>query len=190
MKRIFILVFVLFGKVCFGQDHLAPSDLDNVYRVYYKGMKELLYNGFSTTPVARFTALPSFKNESAFSLEEKYGRYYIVSNKLTKNYWYAENKKDVKVIHDSTQISRVLYEKMGMLFNTVISQMSQMEKNGLDGETSYFSVMKNGELTTGEIWSPGKWTKMGRLVEVCKKCYNVKSEPDILKEIEELLKDL
>jgi hypothetical protein len=184
----------------FGQDrYLKPSDLDKngVLGNYYDGLFPLLHKGFANKPVARYTLIPSFSSEFAFSAEVKDGRFFINSNYLSTSYWYAKNKQNVKVKHAFMEIDNELYVKITTLFDLVIKQARMPENNtlGLDGETSYLSTTENGTVRTGEIWSPNKASLMGRLVEICKQLYliglgkNV-SQDEVVTQINHLMFDL
>lgn len=63
---------------------------------YYRSVFSLLNTGFQKQPYARFTAIPSFSPEYAMSVEKKNGRYFLISNTLSRTYWQAE-KGTVKV---------------------------------------------------------------------------------------------
>jgi hypothetical protein len=62
--------------------------------------------------------------------------------------------------------------------------------------TYYFSTVdKNGNLKIGETWSPDDNSLLGRLVKICDNLHSIGdrkdvSQTDILKEIEELIKEL
>ena len=93
MKKIsLILTFLLLTFSCFGQkEHLEPA---RDFNKYESGLKEycdnifsLLFDGFSQKPYARYTVIPSFCCEYAFSVEKIEGKNYIISNQLSKGYW-------------------------------------------------------------------------------------------------------
>jgi hypothetical protein len=204
MKQVTLaLFFLLTTLLCFGQkEHLEPAkdfnQYEGVLKVYYDNVFPLLYNEFSQKPYARYTSMPSFSAEYAFSVEENDGKYYVISNNLSENYWYAKNKKSVKIIANKTEINQDLYLKIGELFHLLAEQTKKIEKDmfGLDGVTYYFATTdKNGEIRIGETWSPNKGTLLNKLVKVCDNLSSIgikknTSQTGILKEIETLINDL
>ena len=175
MKRTLILTFILTTSLCFGQkEHLEPANGFNPndsarYGRSYSKLKEyhnvvhtLLYSGFSQKPYARYTSMPSFSSEYAFSVEEIRGKFYIISNIFSENYWYAGYKKrnSVKINTTKTEINNNLYLKIGELFELLVKQTKEKERK--------FKVGLNGEIYE-------QWVRMEQL---------------ILKEIKILINDL
>ena len=169
-----------------------------ISKKYYDNLFPLLYKGFSQKPYARYTCMPSFTNEYAFSVEKIENECYIISNSLSESYWYAEKKEFVKVITNKTEISNDLYLKIGELFKLLAEQTKEYDKDvgGIDGVKYYFTTTnKNGELKVGKTWSPDKNSLLGRLVKICDNMYligmgkNV-SQSEVLKEISLLITDL
>ena len=207
MKQITLfLIFLLTTLICFGQkEHLEPAKDFNQYegilKEYYDNVFPLLYSGFTKKPYARYTSMPSFSSEYAFSVEEIGGMFYIISNKFSENYWYAgyESKRNsVKANTTKTEINNDLYLKIGELFELLAEQTKEIETSviGFDGVTYYFATTdKTGKIRIGETWSPNKNSLLGRLVKICDKLYSIGNEknsfqPKILQEIEELINDL
>ena len=93
MKYIFLIfMFLLKTFLCFGQkEHLEPTrDLnqcENSLYEYYINVFSLLYNEFSQKPYARYTSIPSFCCEYAFSVEKIEKKNYIISSNLSRGYW-------------------------------------------------------------------------------------------------------
>ena len=206
MKQIaLILIFILTTLICFGQkEHLEPArdfyQYEGVLKEYYDNVFLLLYSGFTQKPYARYTSMPAFSNEYAFSVEEISGKFYIISNMLSENYWYAgyENKRNsVKVNTSKIEINNDLYLKIGELFELLAEQTKRgLQIIGEDGVTYYFtSTDKNGEIRIGETWSPSKNSLLGRLVKICNNLYSIGdeksiSQTEILTEIDKLINDL
>jgi hypothetical protein len=142
--------------------------------------------------------MPSFSNEYAFSVETSEGKNYIVSNRLSENYWYSDKKEKVELISNKTEISNDLYLKIVDLFKLLEEQTKKPKKDliGFDGVTYYFATTdRNGEIKIGETWSPNEKSLLGKLVEICDNIYslgngNNLSQSDILIEIEKLIIDL
>lgn len=194
MKYLYILIFLLINTMfCYGQnDHLKPADLETL-KDYYVGLFPVLYKGFNDKPVARYTLIPSFSSEFAFSVEEKANQFYIFSNSLSTSYWYAKNKSKVKVKHVSRIINQELYDAIITLFNMLEKQTQEPKTKieGLDGETSYFSTTVGIEIKTGETWSPDENSPMRNAVQICNKLYQMGtgasiSQSEVLSEINQL----
>ena len=216
MKRTtFVMTFLLTTLLCFGQkEHLEPekdfNQYDGVLKEYYDHVFPLLYNGFSQKPYARYTSSPSFSEEYAFSVEKIKGKCYILSNRFSENYWYADKKESVKVKTSKTEITNDLYLQIGTLFELLTEQTKEKERKikvgangeiietvaiGLDGTTySFTTTDKNGEIRTGTTWSPRKNSMFAGLVKICDDLCSIGidkniSQTKILKEIELLIHD-
>ncbi len=158
----------------------------------------ILYKGYAEKPIARYTSMPSFSNEYAFFVETSEGKNYIVSNRLSENYWYSDKKEKVELISNKTEISNDLYLKIVDLFKLLEEQTKKPKKDliGFDGVTYNFATTdQNGEIKIGETWSPNEKSLLGKLVEICDNIYslgngNNLSQSDILIEIEKLIIDL
>lgn len=187
----------------YGQkEHLEPvrdfEQYGGVLKEYYDNVFPLLYKDFAEKPFARYTSMPSFSNEYAFSVEIRDTKYYIISNALSESYWYAKNRKRVKLLNKKTEINEGLYLKIGALFQLLAEQTRKPENEtiGTDGVTYYFATTDTmGEVRLGEIWSPYEGTLLDRLVEICDNIYslgNGKNIPqnDIENAIEQLIIDL
>lgn len=204
MKQpILILTFVLTTFLCYGQkQHLEPAkdfeQYEGALREYYDNVFPLLYKGYSEQPIARYTSMPSFSNEYSFSIESLEGQTYVVSNRLSESYWYAKNRKKVKLISSKTELTNDLFLKIVDLFKLLEAQTKKPENDlmGLDGVTYYFATTdKNGQIKIGETWSPNDNSLLGRIVKICDNIYllgngNNLSQADILKDIDKLLNDL
>ena len=202
-KSILILIFALTTSLSFGQkEHLEPAKDFKQYKgdlkKYYDSVFLLLYKGFSEKPIARYTSMPSFSNEYSFSVETINGKQFIVSNRFSQNYWYTENKNEVKLITNKIELHKDLYLKIRELFKLLDEQTKKSENNlmGLDGVTYYFSTTdENNNLKTGEIWSPSEKTLLHRLVKICDNLYSIGngksiSQEGILEEIDKLINHL
>src|SRR5690606_18278027 len=146
-KTILILTFILITFLSFGQkQHLEPvrdfKKYDGVLKEYYDNVFPLLYKGYSEKPKAIYTSMPSFSNEYSFSVERIEGKNYVVSNRLSENYWYAKNKKKVRLTSNKTELTNDLYLKIVDLFELLEEQTKEPEDNlmGLDGVTYYFTT--------------------------------------------------
>ena len=181
-----VIFIFLIRLSCYGQnEHLKPSNFNEdvpVLKTYYGNLFPLLYKGFTDKPYARYTYIPSFSSEFAFSVEQKNDQYFIISNSLSKSYWYSKDKKRVKVRPTSTEIDEQLFKAIGELFQLVAKQIKKPEKEvlGLDGATHYFaSSDNNGEIKMGETWSPDANSPMGRLVKICNSLFLIGKGKDI-----------
>lgn len=200
MRR--ILVFFLFMSLpqenlaqylVPGRDvrKLAPSN-----KVYYDQVFGLLYQDFSEKPLARFTVIPSFRSEYAFSMEMRKGKPFISTRLLSGNYHMATDKESVKVTAKRRYISKQLYLKLGELFQAMgqtIRPPSE-RKIGLDGTTYLFEMTdRDGNVLRGETWTPTLSSVPGRLVCICNdlmRSKRAKPEAGILEEVESLISDL
>jgi len=206
MKQIpLILIFLLTTFLCFGQkEHLEPVRSFIQYEVfkdlkeYYDNVFSKLHEGFSQTPYARYTSIPSFSKEYAFSVEIIDDKHYIISNSFSENFWYAKKRNNVKLINNKVEIDNTLYSKIGELFQILIDQMKISENGiaGTDGTTYYFATTnKNGKIKIGETWSPNKGSLLNRLVIICNNLHllgigdNI-NQTEIIVEITQLINDL
>ena len=202
-QAILILVLVLTTFLCFGQkQHLEPANDFNQYKgvlkEYYDNVFPLLYKGYSEKPIARYTAIQSFSNEYSFSIEPIEGKNYVMSNRFSENYWYAENRNKVKLISSRAELTNDLYLRIVDLFILLKEQTKKPENElmGVDGVTYYFATTdKNGQVKIGETWSPGNNSLLGRLVKICDNIYSLGngkniSQTETLKDIDKLLNDL
>ena len=182
MKQAVLTITLLLAALpSFGQqEHLEPAkdfkqyDDDSVLRKYYDNVFCRLYKGFAEKPFARYTSMPSFSHEHAFSVETIDSKHYIISNRFSGNYWYAKRRNAVRLITGRTEIDSTLYSKMGKLFQLLAEQIKEPEQDvmGLDGVTYYFSTTaKSGEVKTGETWSPKDGSLLSKLVEICDTLY-------------------
>ena len=208
MRQTFlILTLVLTTILCFGQkQHLEPArdfkQYEGVLKDYYDNVFPLLYKGYSEKPIARYTSMPSFSNEYSFSIETIEGKNYVVSNRMSENYWYAKNRKKVELVSNKTELVNELYLKIVDLFKLLEEQTKEPERDlnkisvNVDGVTYYFAITnKNGQVKIGETWSPGDNSLLGRLVKICDSIYSlgngkIISQTETLKDIDKLLNDL
>jgi hypothetical protein len=203
MKYTLCTIFVFaIAQMCYGQnEHLEPADLQKhagSVKTYYNNVFPLLYKHFANKPVARYTSMPSFDYERSFSAEKKDDGYFIISDWLSDSYWYAKDKKRVKVRTGSTEIDEELYKTIGELFQLLAKQTRKPETDemGNDGTIYYFaSTGNNGEINIGEAWSPRENTLLGRLVNICDNLYligkgNDINQSEIQAEITRLIADL
>lgn len=189
-------------KVSSQNDHLLPkrdfSSYDGLLKEYFDQVFPLLHNGLSRIPKARYTAMPSFSKEYAFSAEKLSDGYILVSNSLSENYWYAKKRKKVKVFRKQVPIDESFYLIICELFKVVAEKISSPDKEtyGLDGVTYFFETTDaKGQLIGGETWSPNEGTNMLRLVKICDALYEMSigkdvSQTVIKKDIRLLIDDL
>lgn len=201
-QTILILSFALTTFLCFGQkEHLEPAkdfkQYEGVLKEYYDNVFSKLYEGFSQTPYARYTSMPSFSKEYAISVETINNKHYIISNSFSENFWYAKKRNKVKLVSNKTEIDNDLYLKIGELFQILAEQTKKPENEimGLDGVTYYFATTDtSGQIITGETWSPNDNTLLDRLVKVCDKLFSINNQKnitntDISKEIKKLIEE-
>ena len=91
-KIVFTLLILAFSfRLAAQTDYLEPVRSLSTYKgelgEYYRSVFSLLNTGFQKQPYARFTAIPSFSPEYAMSVEKKNGRYFLISNTLSRTYW-------------------------------------------------------------------------------------------------------
>jgi len=206
-QTILILTFVLTTILCFGQkQHLEPAkdfkQHEGVLKDYYDNVFPLLYKGYSEKPIARYTSMPSFSNEHSFSIETIEGKNYVVSNRMSENYWYAKNRKKVELVSNKTELVNELYLKIVDLFKLLEEQTKEPVRDlnkitiRADGVTYYFATTnKNGQVKIGETCSPNGNSLLGRLVKICDNIYSLGngeniSQTETLKDIDKLLNDL
>ncbi len=203
MKKIAIVLLILsmFTHLSAQTDYLDPVDDFNKYKgelgEYYRDVFALLDTGFSPSPYARFTVIPSFSPEYAMSVEQRKGNYCLVSHTLTCSYWQAPKEK-VGMVECVVPITSALYRSLGELFRLVTNQIQDVDgyAGGLDGTTYYFAATNpQGKVIKGKKWSPSTSTLMGRLVLVCESSYLLIqgkdiTEASILNETEALIIDL
>ncbi|PKP01691.1 MAG: hypothetical protein CVU11_14460 [Bacteroidetes bacterium HGW-Bacteroidetes-6] len=147
---------------------------------YYDSLFNILYQGFSDTPYARYTVITSFIREYAFSVEKIDDRNFIISNNLSENFWYAKNRNSVTVTSEKTEIADSLYNIIGELFQLQFMEINALDEIGLDDETYYFStISENNLLMTKEKWSPNENSFDGLLVSLCNKIYKLGKGQDI-----------
>lgn len=210
----FLAIFFLTTLFCYSQKkHLEPvkdfKKYEGVLKEYYDNVFPLLNKGYQERPYARYTSMPSFSCEYSFSVEKKDYKYFIISNTLSENYWYAKNRSSVELISVETEIKADLYEKVGELFQLLAVQTEKPEiesigsdgttyyiTTGCDGTTYYFTTTnKSGEIEMGEIWSPNENSLLGRLINICDNLYSIGngkdiSQKDVLNEIVRLIEEL
>ena len=174
------------------------NQYEGVLKEYYDNVFPLLYKGYSEKPIAKYTSMPSFSNEYSFSIEIIDGENFVVSNRLSESYWYAKNRKKVKLFSNKTELANDLYLKIVDLFKLLEEQTKKTENDlmGLDGVTYYFvTTDTNGQIKIGETWSPDDNSLFGRLVKICDSIYSLGngkniSQTETLKDIDKLLYDL
>lgn len=176
-RLIFIFTtLLLFSVVSYGQDdHLEPAkDLTKYQgqlKEYYDGIFNLLLDGLSEKPLARYLVLPSFSAEYILSVEKDSSENFkIVVHCCSENFWYSKDKFNVNVKKYNKLIDKNFALSIKKLFDKVTGQIKQPGdlRIGADGTTYYFSTTSDTEqLVTGEKWSPIKGSKMDKLVQVC-----------------------
>ncbi|MCK9641252.1 MAG: hypothetical protein M0R39_15210 [Prolixibacteraceae bacterium] len=214
MRQLFY-IFLLFLVTLKGYaqgDHLEPtrglSGSQGILAESHDQVFSLLYAGMKVKPYARYTSLPSFEKEYAFSVEQLADSCFIISNSLSENYWYAGNKMEVKVISKKIKIDERLFQLIGDLFSLVTAQIRRPEQEtmtsdgvkhervSVDGVIYYFAFTDlKGKVLIGEKWSPVETSLMGRLVKVCDKLYSLSigkdlSLPVLESELIKLTKDI
>lgn len=204
-QTILILTFVLTTILCFGQkQHLEPArdfnKYEGVLKEYYDNVFPLLHNGYSEKPIARYTSMPSFSNEYSFSIETIEGKNFVMSNRMSENYWYAKNRKKVEIVSNKTELVKELYLKIVDLFKLLEEQTKNPEPDlnsmRADGVTYYFATTnKNGQVKIGETWSPVDNSLLGKLVKICDNIYSLGNGENISQmetkmEIDKLLNDI
>jgi hypothetical protein len=178
MRRTVIFAFIFLNAlISYGQKgHLEPAtfDVGGGMEIYYKNLNTLLYDGMTDRPYARFTAIPSFLKEYAFSIEKEKKEYFIISISLSESYWRyclrAEKKENVKFITHKTKIDKKFYTQIGVLFQILAEQTKRHEiaDHTIDGEKYYFITSDNkGKIKIGETRG------IGNLIDVCDNLYSI-----------------
>lgn len=205
MRKAFSIILFLFTFLHLSAqtDYLEPMKDVNTYkgelREYYQNAFALLSKGFQKQPYARYVVFPTFSPEYALSVEQRQGKYYLISNTLSSNSWNAKERQEkVAVISRSIVISKVLYGVLGDLFRVATSQIQDMDGygGGVDGMNYFFfSSDVRGKQLVGRKWSPESGTLMERLVLISESAYQISlgknlSATHLLSEAQSLLKDL
>lgn len=174
MRKTIIFAFIFLNAlISYGQkEHLEPAtfDVGGGLEIYYKNLNTLLYDGMTDKPYARFTVIPSFSKEYAFSIEKENREYFIISISLSESYWRAKNKQNVKFITHKTKIDKKLYTQIGVLFQILAEQTKsyEIEDHTLDGEKYYFITSDNkGKIKIGETRG------IGKLINLCLNLYSI-----------------
>lgn len=195
MKKTIIFTFTILNTIIsLGQkEHLEPTTLNvgGVLEIYYKNLNTLLFDGMEKKPYARFTVIPSFSKEYAFSIEKEKKEYFIISISLSENYWRAKNKKTVRFETKKHKINKEIYDQIGYLFQLLTLQTKSYDNNNFntDGETYYFTTTnKKGEIKIGQTWSPNQNSLMGRLIKISNDIYSIGDGIDISKTKNEISK--
>lgn len=151
--------------------HLEPANMKSSIKViaaYRDSLLPLIYSGFTDKPAARYTVLPSFSGEYAWSLEQQGNdEHFIVINKLKENFWYT---RDSSMLTTRVTISRSLYDAIAGMFAVAVGQTRKADEDTgiLDGVSYYLSATgKYGALRTGKTQSPERGSLMRRLVDIC-----------------------
>lgn len=180
MKRKIIATFIFLNAlISYGQqEHLEPTtyNVGGQLEIYYKNLNTLLYDGMTDRPYARYTVIPSFSKEYAYSIEKENGEYFIISISLSESYWRAKNKQNVKFETKKSKIDKKTYKQIGHLYQLLANQTKSYKNNNLssDGETYYFITTDNkGEIKIGETWSPNDNSLMGRLIKITNNLYSI-----------------
>ena len=179
---------------------------------YYSIVRKLLFDGLSDNPEIRFFEMPSFSAENVLDItfDRNKKEYYLVYHISEENIWYASKREAVKVIKFKTEIDEESVELLKTLFFIATSQVRYppppvINADGSyqvaivkDGTRYYFTAQKYNQKRTGMTHSPGKGSKMRKLVDIGYKLVELaKSGKDLVsinepfkKEIEELTKEL
>ena len=202
MKRTLIFICILFNfLITYGQkQHLEPTNFNvgGNLEIYYKNLNLLLFKDLAEKPFARFMAIPSFSKEYGFAIEKRKNKYFIISITASESYWRAKNRNEVKFINEENEIEQELYEQIGRLFQLLAKQTEKYDSVNYrsDGETYYFiTTNNNGEICTGETWSPSENSMIGELIKSSIKIYSIGNgnsslKAEIKNEIEELITEL
>ena len=175
---------------------------------YYSIVRKLLFYGLSYNPEIRFLEMPSFSPESVLDIEFDRNKkeYYLIYHISEKNIWYASKRDSVKVVKFKTEIDEESVGLLKTLFLIATSQVRYPQPQVIkvdgsyevvivtDGTSYYFTTNQR----TGMTHSPGKGSKMQKLVDIGYKLVELaKSGKDLVsidepfkKEIEELTKEL
>ena len=182
---------------------------------YYSIVRKLLFDGLSNNPEIRFLEMPSFSAESVLDIEFDRNKkeYYLIYHVSEENIWYVccvSKREAVKVVKYKTEIDEESVELLKTLFLIATSQVRYppppvINADGsysvtiiADGTRYYFTTNKYDKIRTGVTHSPGKGSRMHKLVDIGYKLVElVKSENDFVsidepfkKEIEKLTEEL
>ena len=179
-------------------EHLEPVKMKRYPEGdrYYDKVFSLLHSGFSTTPPACYTVLPSHAPEYAWSLEHAdTDAPILIVNTLSQNFWYTRNEA---ITTRHVAVTRQLAAAIVELFHIATGQIKKAEENPriLDGVTYHFAAAgTDGIVGKGRTHSPGKASLMWRLVAVCEEIgrlggESAGNETGIAEEIASLIHDL
>lgn len=165
-------------------DHLVPAKSYffsyGHEEAYYPKLREILYEGLATAPLARVTVLPGLTTEYLLTLEQEKQRMYLLYRTCKPSVWST-----MPFNHPASQpqpttrptvetrkvaVSIELAAAVATLFNAAIAQTKYPEPETVqhsDGTTFVFSSFRRGiGLQGGQTWSPEAGTQMARLVAV------------------------
>lgn len=176
MRRLFFLITIqAIVLLVLGQNEITnyAKQLD-VYsgqlKTYYDSISFRLLNNLDKS-VVRYTVLPSFAPEYVLALnQDSLQNYWLITQKCTENYWYAEKKTNVKIIKNTIAIERQFGESIKLLFETAIPviKINNEYISGTDGISYYFTEIDSSNiLNFGFYLSPNKESLIGRLVDLC-----------------------
>ena len=174
--RLLILLLTIIGLTpcVYGQeDHLEPakdrSQYVGILKQYYEQVVPKLLTSIDEKSLARYLVMPSFSSEYVMSLEQSADKFILKLNSCSENYWYAKDRKKVRIISSEIELDADLANKLQDLFNLAVQTTKAPEKLsvGADGVVYTFSIYKQDTgIMTGEIWSPKSKSKMAELVRV------------------------
>jgi len=169
-------------------DHLEPlksmydySDSSIEYRMK---VRKILFSGLSDRPEIRFLEIPSFTPESVLDIEFNQDKCYLIYHICEENIWYNRSKEQIKVHKFRTEINKASFVLIKKLFDLAIAgvrfpttPVPEIDEDGRvvllihnlveDGTSYYITTSVWGQYKkTGTIHSPGKGTKIGRLVNI------------------------
>ena len=202
MRKLFFLMLAmtLFApcEATARNEHLEPVKMKRYPEGdrYYDKVFSLLHSGFNKTPPARYTALPSFAPEYAWSLEHAdTDSPVLIVNTLSQNLWYT---RDETIVTRHVALTPHMAAAISALFHLVTGQIKKAEKMShiRDGVVYFFAAVGTDDtVRMGSTHSPDKASLMWRLVAICEKIGKLDgesagNEAGIATEIASLIHDL
>lgn len=161
------------------EDHLWPEtgilEAFDFSFEYHSKIRKLLFDGLSDSPEIQLAIIPSFTPEEVLNVEfdKKTESYYMNYHICKENIWFHHNWEEIKVQKYRKKINTASAKLLKSLFIEAIYGTRHPASTKYptrvtvrnDGTNYYFSVENYGK-RSGRTWSPGKESKMGRLVAI------------------------
>jgi len=163
---------------------------------YYEKIFPLLYEGLQKKPYARYTVLSRISKEYTVSVEKKNNKFFIISNTVSRGYWHLGDD-EIRLISVQKEINTELYDRIGELFQILLSDLKPATEPILTNKTEYYFSTTNNEgiVQTGQIFSPEYNSLLYKITKTCDNLASIGfgqniSQSKIQAEIEQLLLEM